>query len=145
MELQTQMKDVQSDVADIKQGQEDGFKDILNKFTELEKGLEKKYAHKSELKTFKWVTLPVALIATTVLTFLITYFLQNISKKGTANNPTTSETTTTTTPTGSTGTTTTRDGTPSATANASAQSGSDKDSESAVDGVVNQVPKVLTP
>lgn len=97
--LQTQMTSVESDVTDIK-------KDVK---TILE-NLDTTYVKKNEFKAFKWTTIPITIVATVVITFLATSFLQSLNKpndsaRDTVVNPSTSTTTTTTTPTGSTSTT----------------------------------------
>lgn len=85
-----------------------------------------------------WITATLSAAFGVLLTLLLGYFVANISKDTAANNPT--ETTTTTTPTGSTSKTT---DVPSASATANAQADSEKDSESVIDGVLEELPKVL--
>lgn len=96
--LQEQMKGMTEDMGDVKSD----VKKILDR-------LDNSYVKKEEFRAFKWTTIPITIIVSVVLTFLVTFFLQNITKDNAANNPTSSSTTTTTTPTGSTSQTRTSD------------------------------------
>lgn len=95
--LQEQMEGVKSDVTDVKAD----VKTILGR-------LDDSYVKKDEFRAFKWTTIPLTILVTVVLTFLVTFFFQKITEP-TSNNPTSSSTTTTTTPTGSTSETKTSD------------------------------------
>lgn len=92
----------------------DQMKDVKTALDRIETKLDNSaatYATKSELKTFKWVTVPLVTILTVVITFLVTYYLThnktpitNVTNTNTTS-PTTGTTGSSTTP-GATSTTT---------------------------------------
>lgn len=101
--------------------------------------LENTYAKKTELRTFKWIIVPLAVLLSTTLTFLVTFYFSHQATnqaRDTTVNPTSSTTTTTTTPTGSTSTTQS-DGT---TGTSTPQTGSQPSNSNG--GVQVTVPKV---
>lgn len=66
-ELQIQMKAVTDDISEMKQD----IKTILMNQDNAYNQLKEQKADKSELKTFKWVTVPLTILATTIITLLV--------------------------------------------------------------------------
>lgn len=110
-----------------------------DEFEKKQKELEKDIESARRKSGFQvWVTGTLSAIFGVLLALLLGYFISNISKDTSSNDPT--ETITTTTPTGSTSRTS---DVPSSSASANARAESEKDSESVIDGVLEELPKVL--
>lgn len=134
--LQSQMGEVLSQLKDI------------NTKLDVQTNKDQTYATKGELRTFKWITVPLIIILTAVITALVSFYF---SHQDSILPQSTSQTTTTTTPTGSTSTTR-NNGTansstpPAATANATSKSDSatpsDSQTSSSNGGVQLTLPKV---
>lgn len=134
--LQNDMLQVKSDVSEIK-GDIKSIKSSLSGTYATTKQLEET---EQRLTKNKNVERFLVIVFSVVLTFLVGYFLNHIGKVDVITTPgTTSTTTSTTNPPAASSSKA-----PSASASAKSTSTSDKpsDSQSVVDGVVNQVPKV---
>lgn len=122
--LQDQMDTVKSTLVEVRD-------DVKN----IKTSLEERYALKSELKSFKYVTIPLVILVTAIITGLVYYYLTHGKSIAPPVEPT-STSTTTSTPTSSVPGSTTTNTTTNTTTPGNSQNVPSH-------GVVDQVKKVL--
>lgn len=123
----------------------DQMKDVKDTLVRIETKLDTgatTYATKQELRSFKWITVPVVIIVTAVLTGLVYFYLSHGKTVSPESSGTTTVTNTTTSTPGTSGSSSS--GTPATTSTATAHSDAAQpaDSQTSNGGLQVALPKV---